>query len=114
MQRQTRMGTSSREGIQNLKMAFTLAPILVHPDFIRAFYMETNASDFAIGAVHVKFEFKFLILAKLNGICIYSNSTSLSLIGPESNKDYLMRFQRDHTLRQRQERQHLINNVQPY
>ena len=34
-----------------MKMAFIIAPILVHPDFTKAFYLEIDASDFALGAV---------------------------------------------------------------
>ncbi|TPX54605.1 hypothetical protein PhCBS80983_g05852 [Powellomyces hirtus] len=34
-----------------LKKAFTSAPILVHPDPEKPFFVETDASDFAIGAV---------------------------------------------------------------
>ena len=32
-------------------MAFTTTPILVHPNFAKAFYLETDASDFALGTV---------------------------------------------------------------
>jgi hypothetical protein len=39
------------KAFQDLKATFTTAPILVHPDFSKPFYMETNALDFAMGAV---------------------------------------------------------------
>ena len=34
-----------------LKVAFLSAPVLVHPDPIRHFQVETDASDFLIGAI---------------------------------------------------------------
>ena len=34
-----------------LKMAFTSAPILVRPDFQKPFFLESDTSDFALGAV---------------------------------------------------------------
>jgi len=34
-----------------LKSTFTTTPILAHPDFSKLFYIETDASDFALGAV---------------------------------------------------------------
>jgi hypothetical protein len=36
---------------ETLKMAFTTVPILTHPDFQKLFFLETDASDFALGAV---------------------------------------------------------------
>ena len=44
-------GPQAEKAFQDLKAAFTTAPILMHPDFTKAFYMETDASDFALGAV---------------------------------------------------------------
>jgi hypothetical protein len=36
---------------ETLKKAFTTAPILMHPNFQKLFCLETDASDFALGAV---------------------------------------------------------------
>jgi hypothetical protein len=36
---------------ETLKKAFTTAPILTHPDFQKSFFLKTNDSDFALGAV---------------------------------------------------------------
>jgi len=36
-------------------MAFTFAPILIHPDPAKPFIVETNASDFALGAIISQF-----------------------------------------------------------
>ena len=44
-------GSQAKKAIQDLKTAFTTAPILVHLDFAKAFYLETDASDFALKAV---------------------------------------------------------------
>ena len=44
-------GPQAEKAFQNLKTAFTTALILLHPDFAKAFYLETNASDFALGAM---------------------------------------------------------------
>jgi hypothetical protein len=38
-----------------LKMAFTSTPILIHPDPAKPFIMETDASDFALGAIISQF-----------------------------------------------------------
>ena len=39
------------QAFEELWLAFTIAPILVHLDFIKAFYLETDTFDFALGAV---------------------------------------------------------------
>jgi len=36
-------------------MAFTSAPILIHPDPTKPFIVETDASDFALGAILSQF-----------------------------------------------------------
>ena len=41
----------ANQAFEALKKAFTTAPILIHPDFQKPFFLETNASDFALGAV---------------------------------------------------------------
>jgi hypothetical protein len=41
----------AQKAFQDLKAIFTTTPILVHPDFSKPFNMETDASDFALGAV---------------------------------------------------------------
>jgi hypothetical protein len=38
-----------------LKMAFTSAPILIHPDPAKPFIVETDVSDFALGAIPSQF-----------------------------------------------------------
>jgi len=36
---------------QTLKKAFTTAPILIHPNFSKPFFMEVDASNFTLGVV---------------------------------------------------------------
>lgn len=43
--------TAADNAFEALKMAFTSAPILVRPDFQKPFFLESDASDFALGAV---------------------------------------------------------------
>ena len=47
-------------GVENtfqlLKEAFMIACVLAHPDFSKPFFMEIDASDFALGAVLLQFE----------------------------------------------------------
>ena len=43
--------SDAEKAFQLLKTAFTTAPVLVHPDFSKPFFMETDASNFALGAV---------------------------------------------------------------
>ena len=39
------------QALEALKKAFTTTPILIYPDFQKPFYLESDASDFALGAV---------------------------------------------------------------
>jgi hypothetical protein len=41
----------AQQAFQDLKASFITAPILVHPDFSKPFYMETDALDLALGAI---------------------------------------------------------------
>ena len=61
-------GPLADKAFQNLKMAFTTAPILMHLDFAKAFYLETNASDFALGAILLQME----VNKKLHPVAFYS------------------------------------------
>ncbi len=46
---------TAQAAFDTLKMAFTSAPILIHPDLTRPFIVETDASDFALGAILSQF-----------------------------------------------------------
>jgi hypothetical protein len=39
------------QAFQNLKTTFTTTPILIHPDFSKPFFLESDASDYVLGAV---------------------------------------------------------------
>ena len=39
------------QAFEALKKAFTTVPILIHPNFQKPFFLESDASDFALGAV---------------------------------------------------------------
>jgi hypothetical protein len=43
--------TGANQAFQNLKTAFTTALILIHPDFSKPFFLESDASDYALGAI---------------------------------------------------------------
>ena len=40
-----------RKAFRLLKVAFTIALVLVHPDISKSFFMETNTSDFSLGVI---------------------------------------------------------------
>jgi hypothetical protein len=42
---------TAQVAFDTLKMAFTSAPILIHPDRAKPFIVETDASNFALGAI---------------------------------------------------------------
>jgi len=41
----------AKKVFQTLKKAFTTAPILIHPNFLKPFFMDIDALDFALGVV---------------------------------------------------------------
>jgi len=45
----------AQAAFDTLKMAFTSAPVLIHPDPAKPFIVETDASDFALGAILSQF-----------------------------------------------------------
>jgi hypothetical protein len=47
--------STAQVAFDTLKMAFTSAPILIHPDPAKPFIVETDASDFALGAILSQF-----------------------------------------------------------
>ena len=67
------------KAFQNLKTAFTTAPILIHPDFAKAFYLKTNALDFALGAILSQMD----IDKKLHLVAFYSQKFSAVVINYE-------------------------------
>jgi len=79
-------GPQAEKAFQDLKMAFTTAPILVHPDFTKAFYLETDASDFALGAVLSQMG----IERKLHPVAFYSRKFSAAEINYEIHDKELL------------------------
>jgi hypothetical protein len=79
-------GLAAQKAFEDLKAAFTTAPILVHPDFTKAFYMETDASDFALGAVLSQMGED----GKLHPIAFYSRKFSAAEINYEIHDKELL------------------------
>ena len=73
------MRTTSGESILDLKTAFTTALILVHANFAKDFYLESDASDFALGAVLSQMG----VDEKLHPITFYSRKFSVAEINYE-------------------------------
>jgi hypothetical protein len=76
----------AEKAFQDLKTAFTTAPILVHPDFEKAFYLETDASDFALGAILSQMG----IDGKLHPVAFYSRKFSAAEINYEIHDKELL------------------------
>ena len=72
-------GSQAEKAFQDLKTAFTTAQILVHPDFAKAFYLETDASDFALGAILSQMD----VDGKLHLVAFYSRKFSAAGINYE-------------------------------
>ena len=79
-------GPQAEKAFQDLKTAFTTAPILVHPDFAKAFYLETDASDFALGAVLSQMG----VDEKLHPVAFYSRKFSAAEINYEIHDKELL------------------------
>ena len=79
-------GPQAQKTFKDLKVAFTTAPILLHLDFSKAFYLETDASDFALGAVLSQMGED----GKLHLVAFYSRKFSAAEINYEiHNKELL-------------------------
>ena len=74
------------KAFQDHKMAFTTAPILVHPDFVKAFYLKTDAIDFTFGAVVSRMG----VDGKLHPIAFYSRKFSAAEINYEIHDKELL------------------------
>ena len=79
-------GPQAEKAFQDLKTAFTTAPILVHPDFAKAFYLETDASDFALGALLSQIG----VDEKLHPVAFYSRKFSDAEINYEVHDKELL------------------------
>jgi hypothetical protein len=42
---------AANQAFQDLKTAFTTAPILIHLDFWKPFFLESNASDYVLRSI---------------------------------------------------------------
>ena len=67
-------------------MTFTMAPILVNPNFAKDFYLKTNASDFDLGAVLSQIG----IDGKLHRVTFYSRKFSTAEINYEIHDKELL------------------------
>ncbi len=77
---------TAQAAFDTLKMAFTSAPILIHPDPAKPFIVETNASDFALGAILSQFGIDGL----LHTVAFYSRKlTSAEINYPVYDKELL-------------------------
>jgi hypothetical protein len=77
---------TAQAAFDTLKMAFTSAPILIHPDPTKPFIVETDASDFALGAILSQFGIDGL----LHPIAFYSRKlTSAEVNYQVYNKEFL-------------------------
>ena len=43
--------TRTNQAFQNLKTTFTMESILIHPNFSKPFFLESDAYDYALGAI---------------------------------------------------------------
>ncbi len=67
-------------------MTFTSAPILIHPNPVKPFIVETDASDFALGAIL----FQFGLDGLLHPIAFYSRKlTSAEINYQVYDKEFL-------------------------
>jgi hypothetical protein len=41
----------TNQSFQDFKTVFTTVPILVHPNFSKPFFLESDASDYALGVI---------------------------------------------------------------
>ena len=73
------------QAFQDLKKAFITAPILIQPDFQKPFFLESDASDFALGA----FSYNIVKMdASIQSRSIYENSQLQRLIMESTTKSF--------------------------
>ena len=78
--------SDAEKTLQLLKTAFTTAPVLVYSDFSKPFFMETDASDFALGVVLSQLGDG----AKLHPIAFHSRKFSVAEINYEIHDKELL------------------------
>lgn len=79
-------GPLAEKAFQDLKKAFTTAPIFIHPNSAKGFYLEADASNFVLGAVLLQMG----VDEKLHPIAFYSQKFLLQRLTMRSTTKYCL------------------------